>query len=170
MKQRRFCYFTDILNQAALNDVLAKDIKADEERSARYQKEANERRERQRLEYQARAIELDKEYTSQAEKLGLSLDEFKEALSRWHEMQRSIYTPNRCFMCGRHLVDPVSILKGIGPECIQRVDVALRVAVSMNLLNEARWKYREEAFIKKLRQAGLEESLREIEQASSSVS
>jgi Family of unknown function (DUF6011) len=41
-----------------------------------------------------------------------------------------------CANCGRSLVDPVSIGRGIGPDCWPRIDPAWRASISQRLADE----------------------------------
>jgi hypothetical protein len=87
---------------------------------------------------------------------GLAVEELEAAISKWNTIRRRRYPEGRCFLCGRHLTDPASIVTGVGPECVKQVPF-IKAAARAKVLDVGRLRFDGGRLIERFERAGITE-------------
>jgi hypothetical protein len=136
------------------------------ESAARALERERETAERKKQQSERRSVELAilrSEHEAKAAGLGLTLDQFEDCLRLWNQIRSNRFRPNSCFVCGRALVDPVSIETGIGPECSRRMGDVAKVARATQAEWIGKMRFDANRLVAKLQRAGLEGMISQLE-------
>ena len=106
----------------------------------------------------------DTELRAKAASVGVSYDELCDGIKSWNRIRSQTYRPNCCLCCGRVMTDPVSVVRGIGPECIHNFPNVV-AAMRANVLNIGRMRYTAQALVARLTKAGFSHMARTVAEA-----
>ena len=105
----------------------------------------------------AREVEL----RAKAASVGVSYEELCDGIKSWDRIRRQTYRPNCCLCCGRVITDPVSVVRGIGPECIYKFP-NVAAAMRANVLDIGRLRYTAQALVARLTKAGFNQMAKTV--------
>ena len=108
----------------------------------------------------AREVEL----RAKAALVGVSYEELCDGITSWDRIRRQTYRPSCCLCCGRAITDPVSVVRGIGPECINKLP-NVAAAMRANVVSIGRLRYTADALVARLTKAGFNEMARTVAEA-----
>ena len=108
----------------------------------------------------AREVEL----RDKAALVGVSYEELCDGITSWDRIRKQTYRPSCCLCCGRAITDPVSVVRGIGPECISKLP-NVAAAMRANVLSIGRLRYSADALVARLTKAGFNEMARTVADA-----
>ena len=123
-------------------------------------------RKQERQERISKAIaRRDSELRQAAEHVGITHEEMRKACKKWDQLRNRTFHQNYCFMCGKRLTDPASIVSGIGPECIKGMP-KFKAALRAEVLSIGNLRHRSDVLIARFNRAGLREIAQLVKEAS----
>ena len=106
----------------------------------------------------------DTELRAKAASVGVSYEELCDGIKSWDRIRSQTYRPDCCLCCGRVITDPVSVVRGIGPECINKFPNVV-AAMRANVLSIGRMRYTAQALVARLTKAGFNQMATTVAEA-----
>lgn len=125
---------------------------------------AGQRKEREAARRREREEAREQDLRRHAAEAGVEYEELLEGMEAWNAIRRKRYPANRCFVCGRALTDPASIVSGIGPECIKKLP-HLIAAAKAKVIDIGRLRFDADRLLARFDRAGMAEMSRVIREA-----